>query len=149
MTPADMLHLEHGQPNAIPGDCFRACIATLLDLPTADVPHFCDLPDPDTHWIRRTQDWLAERGMFYLNVQTIPWGFLQRNRRPTVIGGGKSPRGTWGHCVVGELTRDGFTILHDPHPSRAGLDGHPDDFGILMRLWEQPHNQGMDHIRKD
>jgi hypothetical protein len=71
----------------------------------------------------------------YLQVAGIPWWCLSK-RYPLVIAGGKSPRGTWGHCVVGELSRAGYRMIHDPHPSRLGLVGEPEDFGVFMKLVE-------------
>lgn len=139
MTPVDQLHLHSDEPDAEFGDCFRACVATLLDLPALEVPHFCRRPDPAVQWLKRTQDWLARRGLLYVEVNAVPWAYLQRPRRPLVIAGGKSPRGAFGHNVVGEISRDGFRLVHDPHPSRAGLVGEPEDYGIFMRLDELPN----------
>ncbi len=138
MTPVDMLHLEHGQPGATPGDCFRCCVASLLDLPASEVPHFCDWPSPSINWVPRLAAWLAPRGLLYLPLDGIPDCWLAGDRRPLVIAGGKSPRGEWGHNVVGELSRAGYRLVHDPHPSRAGLVGEPEDYGLFLRLWEAP-----------
>jgi hypothetical protein len=136
MKPVDMQFMETGKEGATPGDCFRCCVASLLELPIEDVPHFCDLPDPSVHWITRTQDWLYGRGLYYLQVNTIPHGWLLKKRPLIVIAGGKSPRGNWGHCVVGELKRwDSFKMTHDPHPSRAGIVGEPEDFGLFVKLF--------------
>ncbi len=33
---------HHDPANGIYGDCHRAAIASLLELPMDDVPHFCD-----------------------------------------------------------------------------------------------------------
>ena len=38
-----------------------------------------------------------------------------------VILAGPSPRGV-GHACVGNLGFDDFDVVHDPHPSRAGLE---------------------------
>ena len=42
MTPADQ-EFTHDPANGQHGDCMRACIASLLDLPIAAVPHFAQL----------------------------------------------------------------------------------------------------------
>ncbi len=138
MTPIDMLHLNHGQPGAIHGDCFRCCIASVLDLPAVDVPHFMAAPDQDILWAKRLDAFLRPRGMFWVSIQSFPEWQLSTGMRPLVIAGGKSPRGEWGHNVVGEMNRDGFRLIHDPHPSRAGIIGEPEDYGLLCRLWELP-----------
>jgi len=134
MTPVDQEFLHSPEPGAPKGDCFRACLATILDLPIAEVPHVVDGDDGAFLWVKRTQEFLVPRGFFYLETPHIDWSWLQRPYKPIVIGCGKSPRGPWGHAVVGELTRDGFTLLHDPHPSHVGLAGPPETFGILMRF---------------
>lgn len=46
-----------------PGDCMRACIASLLDIEPGLVPHFAhDEPDGDTLW-QRVREWLAPQGL--------------------------------------------------------------------------------------
>lgn len=134
MTPVDMLHLNHGQPGAINGDCLRACLATILDLAADDVPHFM-ASDLDT-WYQRVTDWLKPRGLAWL-CMNWPATYMPDqvlNLHPVVMVGGKSPRGPWGHFVVGQIGPHGYRLLHDPHPSRAGIVGEPEDFVLLVRL---------------
>jgi hypothetical protein len=139
MTPVDQLHLHNSEDqNAEKGDCFRCCVATLLDMPASEVPHFCGLPAPSINWVPRLQGWLAPLGLLYIEVADIHPCWLVSSRRPLVIAGGKSPRGEFGHSVVGEVSRDGFRLIHDPHPSRAGIVGDPEDYGIFLRLSELP-----------
>jgi len=66
VKPADQefLHLpEIGQH----GDCQRAVIASLLDLPIAEVPHFLQLAngDPVKYW-EGLQRFVASRGFAWL-----------------------------------------------------------------------------------
>jgi hypothetical protein len=136
MKPVDMLHLDHGNPGAEYGDCLRCCVASILDLPAASVPHFAGLPDPTVNWTGRLQNFLSARGQYYIEVTDIPYCWRRKWIRPLVIAGGASPRGKWGHCVVGELSREGYRMIHDPHPSRAGLVGDPEDYGIICTLFE-------------
>jgi hypothetical protein len=95
------------------GNCFAACVATLLELPLDDVPNFCNLPGD---WEAAFNVWLRPRGLYALTVgMTGGW-------RPAGlhIMAGASPRGlkpTDLHAVVARADE----ILHDPHPSRAGL----------------------------
>ena len=42
------------------GDCWRACVATILRLPAREVPNFVDLAKDE--FLERTRDWLADRG---------------------------------------------------------------------------------------
>lgn len=103
------------------GDCLRAAIATLLQEPPDRVPHFSEFAD----WIggvRCYRDDLElrwrrpDKSLFPVAGADGPW----------VVGCGRSPRGHL-HAVVVSAT-DG-ALVHDPHPSRAGLVG---DIGIII-----------------
>lgn len=137
MTPVDMEHLDMGVPGAEVGDCFRCCVATLLDLPRDQVPHFAGGPDGSAMWIIRTQEFLAPLGLFYVQVTDFVWPWVRGFAAPLVIAGGVSPRGVkGGHAIVAQVTRNGWTMIHDPHPSRAGIVGDPEDYGLFVKLSE-------------
>ena len=141
MTPVNMRILYHTPKEGIIGDCFRCCIASLLDLYADQVPHFCDYDWKDTsgRWFTDLNKWLAPRGLSYIEMPVadggsdsvakwlsavIPFGFDAYH-----ILGGKSPRG-FDHAVV---ARNG-AIIHDPHPSRAGLVGPQSDGAYMLGL---------------
>jgi hypothetical protein len=95
----------HDDPQGRIGNCLQAAVASLLDLPLDDVPHFAEHGD----WLERLVAWAADRN------------WLVRHARPDVavpfgIACGPSPRGVQ-HAVV---MRAG-TVPWDPHPSREGL----------------------------
>lgn len=171
----------------IAGDCMRACIASILDLDYADVPHFChygdghpiqkhpehDDPFVQEHgalWWRRYRRWLREWGMDAICIDSeheawdhalngwalrvpktvdtdpplqFPWPCDEG--RPwvgDVIVAGDSPRGPFGHVVVGRY--DGhrppgerLDIVHDPHPSRAGITA-PYSMDIITVPYDPP-----------
>ena len=122
MKPADQL-ITHDPANGKFGDCQRAVIASLLSLPIEDVPHFGEISkgDPEAFWTS-LQEFCESKGYAYLTVPA-------RSGFAFYCGGegvyheicGPSPRGDFLHVVVG---CDG-QIVHDPHPSRAGLAGDP------------------------
>lgn len=94
------------------GDCFSACVASILEIPLEDVPFFND--PPDASWWDRFKSWLEARELsasYYPDASYVPPGFA--------IVGGPSPRfpGVLHACVA----RDGV-VVHDPHPSGRGLD---------------------------
>lgn len=97
------------------GDCFRACLATILELPMREVPHFALLDfSPEVRVsMQCAQAWLEARG-FELWMGPDDGD----NPLPLCIVNGLSPRGIR-HAVVGDTATG--EILHDPHPSRAGL----------------------------
>lgn len=58
----DICLVKNDPPNSY-GDCLRACIASLLELPTVKVPHFVrDGCAPEVTY-ERVREWLADRGL--------------------------------------------------------------------------------------
>lgn len=127
MIPVDqtVIHSESTK-----GNCFAACIASLLELPCDDVPNFAALED----WLPQCSRWLENRGLGILYVAINSADLAWHLRDCYVIAGGRSPRGSFGHCVVARLDRGDWKMVHDPHPSRAGIVGDPDDFAFLVKL---------------
>lgn len=132
MTPQDQefIHI----PNQQHGDCMRACIASLFDLPIAEVPHF--LRDADGSPIKFWDgvfDFCEARGFDYNPQHKSHVNQLADHMDGYHIIGGPSPRGGGIlHAVVG---RNG-EIVFDPHPSKAGLAGDPSEwtFDYLVKL---------------
>ena len=58
MTPVDQRVLDHDPARGRFGDCLRACVASVLELPYEAVPQFAVADD----WVERLQEWLAPRG---------------------------------------------------------------------------------------
>lgn len=96
-------------PRGIPGDCMRTAVAALLDLPTEAVPHFVLFEAPGV-WFQVFNMWLEGRG---LRIKPLARGAVDRQ----CLAIGMSPRGVE-HVVV--WGPDG--LVHDPHPSRAGIE---------------------------
>lgn len=103
MKPVDQT--TFGNPG---GNCFSACVASLLDLEIGDVPYFMD----DDPWWLRFEAWLLDRGYWPL-VVPLDGGWSPPGLH--ILSGvtaGKSP-----HSVVAR----GLEIVHDPHQDRPGL----------------------------
>lgn len=116
-----------GAPN---GDCFSAALASILEISLAYVPRFCDSGEDD--WGPIVNNWLRYRGMYYVEFK---WNDYFREVTPRaavyVLSGGSPRGGDIGHSVVGFEGR----VLHDPHPSGAGIvphAEHPWDVGLLV-----------------
>jgi hypothetical protein len=92
-------------PRGIPGDCMRTAVASLLDLPPEAVPHFVLF---DREWFTAFNMWLAQRG---LRIKP-----LAKPERPC-LAIGRSPRDVEHVVVWGPAG-----LIHDPHPSRAGIE---------------------------
>lgn len=121
MTPQDQEFINI--PGKQYGDCMRACIASLLDLPIADVPHFLRNSDGDPvgFW-NGIYDFCEARGFEYSPVHEKFNPQLATDLDGYHTIGGPSPRGCGLlHAVVGL----NGTIVFDPHPSKAGLAGDP------------------------
>ena len=158
MTPAKQLFTEI---DARPvGDCWRTCVAMLLDLPPADVPHWVDqylhLGNVGTDtwplflgtevevpaYAAACQVWLRARGLELVSYDGPPSDYTG-----FAIATGPSPRGDYSHAIVvytiamdHQDTR-GDGILRpvpaewrnaaDPHPSNDYLAGPPTEFAII------------------
>jgi hypothetical protein len=104
MKPIDQT--TFGDPG---GNCFSACVASLLELPIEAVPYFM----ADDDWYSSFQRWLAARGLYALTFSLTTTSSLKE--AGFYILGGRCSRGS--HAVVAR----GTEIAHDPHPSREGL----------------------------
>lgn len=100
------------------GDCFSACVASLLEIPLADVPVWSGSPDhAEGTWMHAVNDWLRLRG-YCLVV------FKDENLGAPApecfhIASGPSPGRTDGltHAVVAY----GDRIIHDPNHQQLGI----------------------------
>jgi hypothetical protein len=107
------------------GNCTSACIASILELETEDVPNFA-LAGYD--WVEACQKWLNERGWQMIQLRFENGDQLAHTWfTPGIytIMGGVSPRSTkddvFHHAVVGLTDCWGVWIEHDPHPSNDGI----------------------------
>lgn len=121
----------HDPANGKYGDCLSACIASLLELPIEEMPHFCDGPRP-VNWQRDLNAWLALRGLAFIEfgvgnsaevMQTIGVDVYH------TISGRSSRFPAEAHCVIG---RNG-AVVFDPSPDDLGIAGEPESFGYLIR----------------
>ena len=97
------------------GNCFQAAIASVIEWPLDAVPHFALLGE--VHWWDCAQAWLDQQG-FWMEYQPDAFKEQGITPMPRCLLSGPSPRG-FSHSVVGDSATG--EMLHDPHPSRAGL----------------------------
>lgn len=127
-TFADQEYLNDPSTGTV-GDCWRACIASVIGCPITEVPHFVR-DHGDDGWFEATNSWLAERygeTVRYAPVDTWPPDLS--TRRPYVILNGGSPRGEFAHCVVADAASG--EMVHDPHPSRVGIASVTGAFALV------------------
>lgn len=121
MTPVDQEFL-HDPEIGQSGDCQRAVIASLLDLPISEVPHFLQEANAGgAGFYCRIGDFLEVRGLEML-WHASPIYHLKEGVDVYHDIMGPSPRGNGlFHAVVGCNGK----IVHDPHPDKTGLAGDP------------------------
>lgn len=112
----------HDPANGVEGDCYRACLASILELPITDVPHFAQVSlDTGTGFTRLIWEWLRTRELNVLTVYNPPAAF------PYGVGvfdelyyivSGPSPRNPKGRHAVVYLDEE---MVWDPHPSKSGI----------------------------
>lgn len=116
------------------GDCFRACVASILDLSLDDVPHFFEHSGVNdfmtqAEWVQ-VRCFAREHQRYATHLDPdgdpagpndLPYIAMLRMTGEPYIAIGKSPAGDWGHCVV----MQGTEFVHDPSPSGRFLDGEP------------------------
>lgn len=123
------------------GNCFSACLASLLEIPIESVPFFLSEVGDRTRfdWASRLDDWLGNFGLYALHFSTIP-------RSPSVMPAvlhimtGISPRGR-PHAVIGK----GHHIVWDPHPDRSGLT-EVDGYVLLVPTFETGTRVGAESL---
>jgi hypothetical protein len=102
------------------GNCFAACLASILELPITAVPNFFDLaPDEPGPWWKAVRDWLRPRGFGIITLSfedAKSWDELCLDGYHIVSG--KSPRLEGAHhSTVWHRGR----MVHDPHPDQSGI----------------------------
>lgn len=125
MKPVDQ-EFMHDPANGVEGDCFRAVLASILERPIADVPHFAAKTKLASDFWESVYEWLELQGYDYVPSRLPPPGALEFHALS-----GPSPRSPKGyHATVGRAGQ----VAHDPHPSRAGIAGDPERwyFGYLV-----------------
>jgi hypothetical protein len=121
MKPVDQTIFIPPQAN-----CFAACLASILERPLSEVPNFME----DLDWVSSYNAWLERFDLFLLlvvlplppavKIQTFP-GYS--------IVTGEGPRGFL-HSVVYKCNE----LVHDPHPSRAGITSFYDVAFLVRRM---------------
>lgn len=116
MTPIDQTIFGIGK-----GNCFQACLASIFDLPLNQVPDVMQTSD----WKSACNQFLSQFNLYLILIDAssfTPLGYY--------ILSGKSPRGDFLHSVVALRGE----VVHDPHPSRAGILSHK-DVCLFVRLF--------------
>jgi hypothetical protein len=132
MKPIDQTRFGFDGKDEAPGNCWAACIASILELELDELPD--EVPFWEEHGIKSWEPyknhmfkWLFDRELTLIDVQCgkICYNGPQEFFQPLCILSGPSPRNNRvNHAVVS----CGTNIIHDPHPSRDGLVGDPNEW---------------------
>jgi hypothetical protein len=132
----DQAILHTGEPGDRPGDCLRAAMATITDRALLEVPHFVEADTIEDFWLELrgyvqrvtlgthiiecfdADEWLEQGGADYLDHAVILTGNSPR-----------SVSGEFSHAVVADPVT--LEVLHDPHPSRAGVTTMSQVYALL------------------
>jgi hypothetical protein len=138
--PKQQLLTEDGQE----GDCWRCCVAAILQRPAAEVPHFLadvvrDGGSLEAHtqlWLNNQGYWLIQgRGAYALIVPR--WGGDKGGNfpQPPIIACGPTVRSRkpgQHHAVVMQNSR----LVYDPHPWQCGLLATTEEYMIVPAYWK-------------
>lgn len=126
--------------SGVHGNCFKTCVACLLELDPTTVPPFEDMPDGQ--WFLPFWELLKENGCCFRGTRHMRQHLLDGGTWPDesdigpgidgyfIVGGG-SPRGfARGHACIYRAGK----LVHDPHPSGAGLIGIWDIYMVERSL---------------
>lgn len=151
MTPVDCIPGWHDPANGRWGDCYRACLASILDLPSEQVPHFIQDRAAQPAWRDDERMWLAARGLqaivmvFKLPLPTILECIGAMNPGVHYIIGGRGSNGM-PHAVVA----CGASIVHDP--GNVGISGPIEDGHHILTFVgarSRPHAGGKSALMVD
>lgn len=123
MTPVEQT-LFGGPEAEVPGNCLTACVASVLELPLGDVPHFVVYGD----WWARFVGFMREHRLGVWDcplIGGIEPRFLQGDRPGRIV----DPPGYWiaavlsprlvtskGHPALHSVVMHGAKVVWDPHP---------------------------------
>jgi hypothetical protein len=130
---------KHDPANGSWGDCTRACVASILELPAEAVPHFCEFgeeppgPDGNLPWWNRLTAFLKPLGYSTLvfEIQGPEHAFKPGCMPFHYIRGGKTRRGTNHDTVYFDQK-----LVHDPRgddPVGIPEDVYPQHCLILVK----------------
>jgi hypothetical protein len=111
--------------DGMPGDCLRVAVVAALGTPYDETPHFA---------LYRRSWWTVMR--MHARTRQLDWTCIWPSDlaeciippSALMLACGPSPRGPWWHVVVTDHTG---RMVHDPHPSRAGLESI-EEFLVLV-----------------
>lgn len=135
------------------GNCYPACLASLLELPLDRVPHFYGEMTPievETRSFdlvnRRVVEWLKTRGYRILGFDWPMNGASHRYLSGALaIFSGKSPRGNFTHAVIGRIGEESgdWSPVFDPRRTSGEPEFLASDPFMVEVLFTTPGDAGI------
>lgn len=114
-------------------DCFRCCVATILELEYEQVPDFFDYEDEDPSiGFVAAKAWLHARGMWLLCINIAGHSTTSHDhfRGPYIWLG--TPRGRVDDEVAHAVVMDRGALVHDPRVGGKGVTVLEDGLNVAM-----------------
>jgi len=111
------------------GDCFRACVASIFEFPIEEMPNFWEQTQDVSEFWKLNNEWLVKNKGFKCPSFQLSMDDMHVIEDLLCVACAKSPRGDMDHAVV---WNNG--LIHDPHPSNAGLAEEPDTFTMFIPI---------------
>lgn len=112
------------------GDCFRACVASIFELPIEDIPNFWKQTQNVHKFWELIDNWTVKnKGFRCLSVRFAKKDINLVDKILCIAIGPGAPNSKVDHAVV---WKDG--LLHDPHPDNTGLCKQPYDFCLFVPI---------------
>lgn len=118
------------------GNCWPACLASMLECELNEVPHFHFLYPNIEESQAKMLEFLNTRGFGHLYFSWEDAASLWRAvQGGLVIFTGVSPRfPDCHHVLIGQITPNGWRTVHDPHPQGGDFIGTPTGVHLVFPL---------------
>jgi len=109
------------------GDCFRACVASILEFPIDNMPNFWEQTQDTHNFWKLVNTWVYANFKCKFLVVTFTEETKHLISNILCIAFGQTDRSDEDHAVI---WLNG--LIHDPHPSKTGIINDPDTFAIFI-----------------
>jgi hypothetical protein len=121
---------RHGKTD---GNCFAACVASLLGVELKEIDELLHPTETDSDWFKPLQKYLRKHHLTFVNVSLKHGWPMSEIPSLYVIASGMNHKHTCRHSVVAKIEGATLQMVHDP----SGVDeplATVDSIGFLARI---------------
>ena len=119
-----MIPVDQTITDFITGDCYRACVASIFEIPIEGIPNFME--DGVEKFYEYLDAWTLKIGLRAIDITLNDPAVVEDCY---VIAAGESPRNKdFKHGVVWLNGK----VVHDPHPEKTGIVGEPTSVTVFV-----------------